>query len=98
MKRLIRWLVILLVIGGVGGLAFGPGYSYWKERSKVRFREAEVTRGKIVAVVNSTGTIKPVLTVTVGSFVPGPIEWVDVVHNQKVIKDQIMAKIDPKIY
>ena len=73
MKRLIRWLVVLIVLGAVIGVASGPGLAYWKERNKVNFRQAEVTQGKIVAVVNSTGTVKPVLSVSVGSFVSGPI-------------------------
>jgi HlyD family secretion protein len=98
MKRLIRWLVVLIVLGGVGALAYGPVAAYWKERNKVNFREVEVTRGKIVAVVNSTGTVKPVLSVSVGSFVSGPIIEIFVDFNDEVTKGQILAKVDPKIY
>jgi HlyD family secretion protein len=98
MKRLIRWLVVLIVLGGIGALAYGPVTAYWKERNKVNFREVEVTRGKIVAVVNSTGTVKPVLSVSVGSFVSGPIIEIFVDFNDEVTKGQILAKVDPKIY
>src|ERR1700720_809530 len=65
MKRLIRWVVILGILGGLGAVAYVPAVAYWKERTKVNFRVADVTRGKIIAVVNATGTVKPVLTVTV---------------------------------
>lgn len=98
MKRLIRWLVVLIVLGALGGLAYGPGLAYLKERNKVQFRQAEVTRGKIIAVVNSTGTVKPVLSVSVGSFVSGPIVEVLVDFNHEVKKGQLLARVDPKIY
>jgi HlyD family secretion protein len=98
MKRLIRWLIVLIVLGGLGGLAYGPATAYWQERTKVTFREVEVTRGKIVAVVNSTGTVKPVLSVSVGSFVSGPIVELLVDFNDEVKKGQLLARVDPKIY
>src|SRR6266568_4433281 len=98
MKRLIRWLILLIVLGALGGLAAGPGLAYLKERNKVTFRQAEVSQGKIVAVVNSTGTVKPVLSVSVGSFVSGPIIKIFADFNDEVKKGQILALVDPKIY
>ena len=105
MKRWIRWLVILGILGLLAVLIGGSGYAYWKERSKVTYRQAEVTRGKVVAVVNSTGTIKPVISVTVGSFVAGPIKELgkdkfgnDIDRLSRVEKGQVLALIDPKIY
>src|SRR5262249_37337713 len=76
----------------------GPGLAYWQERNKVNYRESAVSRGAIVAVVNSTGTLKPVQSVTVGSFVSGPVIDIYVDHNDDVQKGQLLAKIDPKIY
>ena len=55
----------------------GPAVAYWRERGRVNWREAEVTRGNIVAVVNSTGTVKPVQSVSVSTFVSGPIESIE---------------------
>jgi HlyD family secretion protein len=98
MKRLLRWLIILTVLGGLGWLAAGPIATYWQERNRITYREAAVTRGQIVAVVNATGTIKPVRQVTVGSFVGGPIIEIFVDYNAAVDKDQILAKIDPQLY
>ena len=60
MKRLMRWSVILGVLGLIGWAIAGPVHTYWKDRHRVRYRQAEVTRGRVVAVVNSTGTVKPV--------------------------------------
>jgi HlyD family secretion protein len=98
MKRLLKWLVILGVLGGAGYAASGPVGRYWKERQRVHWREAEVSRGRIVAVVKSTGTINPVRSVKIGSFVSGPIESIFVDFNAEVKKGDLMAKIDPRIY
>jgi HlyD family secretion protein len=98
MRRLIRWGIVLGILGAVSWAVAGPVAAYMKERRKVTYREAEVTRGRVVAIVNSTGTIKPVRSVAVGSFVSGPIEEIFVDFNDEVKKDQVLAKIDPRIY
>jgi HlyD family secretion protein len=98
MKRLAKWLVVLAVLGAIGWAATGPLRERWKEANRVTFREAPVTRGRIVAVVNATGTVKPVRSVTVGSFVSGPILNLYVDFNQEIKKNDLLAKIDPRIY
>jgi HlyD family secretion protein len=98
MKRLIRWSIILGVLGLIGWAAYGPLWARWKEHSRVNYREAETTRGKIVVVVNATGSVKPVRLVTVGTFVSGPIESIFVDFNAEVKKGDLMAKIDQRIY
>lgn len=91
-------LLFLIMIGAGVYVGYRPALEYYKQRNRPQFRTAEINRGKIVAVVNSTGTVRPVLQVTVGSFVSGPIEELFVEFNQKVDKDQILAKIDPRLY
>src|SRR5690242_5827610 len=98
MRRLIRWGIVLGILGAIGWAVAVPGMAYLKERRRVTYREADVTRGRIVAVVNSTGTVKPVLSVAVGSFVSGPIDKIFVDFNDEVKKGQVMAQIDPLIY
>jgi HlyD family secretion protein len=98
MKRLIRWAIILGTIFVAAWGVSGPLGAYLKERNRVHYREAEVTRGRIVAVVNATGTVKPVLLVSVGSFVSGPIEEIFVDFNDKVEKNQVLARVDARIY
>jgi len=62
----------------------------WEQQSMPKWRTAEVTTGDIVSVVNATGTIKPVLQISVGSFVSGPIDpdfqFVDKDGNVKLDK------------
>src|SRR5262245_18691006 len=98
MKRLIRWPLIVTALGLTGWASYGPTVRSWKERNRINYREAAVSRGKIVAVVNSTGTVKPVRSVLVGSVVSGPIETIYVDFNDEVRKDQLLAKIDQRIY
>jgi HlyD family secretion protein len=98
MKRLIRWVLILGVIGVIVTSVAVPAVRFWRERSRIVWREAEVTRGRVVAVVNSTGTIKPVRSVLIGSFVSGPIKEIFVDFNHEVKAGQLMAVIDPLIY
>src|SRR5208337_3737887 len=63
-----------------------------------QFRTKAVRRGDVTLVVNSTGTVQPVLSVQVGAFVSGPIQYVYVDFNDKVKKGQILAQIDPRTY
>ena len=98
MKRLMRWAIILGVLGLLGWAAAGPMAAYWRERNRVTYRDAEVTRGPVVAVVNSTGTVKPVQSVSVGSFVSGPIASIAVDFNSEIKKGEVLAKIDPRLY
>jgi len=55
----------------------------------------QVDRGPIEAVVTATGTVNPVKTVLVGTYVSGPIRAIDVDFNSQVTKGQRLAKIDP---
>jgi len=98
MRLGIKLGIIAVVLGGVGVAAYPRARDYWRERNRPHFRQAKVVRGKIVSVVNATGTVQPVLRVQVGSFVSGPIEELYVDFNTKVKKDDLLARIDPRIY
>lgn len=96
-----KWLVRFAIFGCLVGLVaagVGPARAYWKERNRPKFRQAEVTKGQVVSVVNSTGTVKPVRSVAVGSFVSGPVAELFVDFNAEVKKDDLLAKIDTRIY
>lgn len=98
MRTLLVLTTLLAVGGGVVAAGYQPLWRWWQRRNLPQWRTAEVVQGDIVAVVNSTGTIKPVLQVSVGSFVSGPIEQLFVEFNQEVKKGDLLAKIDPRIY
>lgn len=71
-----RWkvLLVMLLLAGASAAAYQPAADYWRKRSVPNWRTAEVTRGDLKEVVNSTGTIKPQRQVSVGTFVSGPID------------------------
>ncbi len=98
MKFPVKTTITLLVLGLAGTAVFVPLRGWWKARNKTEYRQVKVTRGDIVSVVNSTGTVQPVLRVQVGTFVSGPIVELKADFNQQVKKGQLLAKIDPRIY
>ena len=96
MKRLLFWLVAAAVIA----LSAAAGYNRFcfSRFDGKQYRLKKVRRGDVVLLVNSTGTVKPVLSVQVGAFVSGPIKKVFVDFNAAVKKDQVLAQIDPRTY
>ncbi|MGH7932315.1 MAG: efflux RND transporter periplasmic adaptor subunit [Candidatus Binataceae bacterium] len=64
--------------------------------SAVGYVTAQVSRGPIVRSVIATGTVNPVTTVQVGSYVSGPIQAIYADFNAPVKAGQLIAKIDPR--
>ena len=62
------------------------------------YKTAGVQRGRIMAVVTSTGTVNPLNTVIVGSQVSGNIKELLADYNSTVRKDQVIAYIDDAVY
>ncbi|TWU38404.1 efflux RND transporter periplasmic adaptor subunit [Novipirellula artificiosorum] len=98
MRTLVKLMLLLLVIGGAVAAAYKPVRRYWKERNRVKWETDEIVRGDITRFVTSTGTIQPVLKVSVGSFVSGPIVELNVDFNDDVTEGDIMARIDPRLF
>ena len=98
MRTLIKISLVLCVLTVLVAVAYGAGYHYWQERSRDRYRTAKVSRGTIISVRNSTGTIEPVLSVTIGAFVSGPVDALHVDFNDEVKDGDLLAEIDPRIY
>jgi HlyD family secretion protein len=57
-----------------------------------------IERGLIERIVTATGTLNPVTTVQVGTYVSGPIQAIDVDFNSPVKKGQRVAKIDARAF
>jgi HlyD family secretion protein len=95
-----RYILLLAAVAFVliGGAAVKPASEFWKKHNRPKWREAETKRGTIIAVVNSTGTVRPVLLVQVGSFVSGPIKELHVDFNEQVTEGQLLAKVDPRLF
>src|SRR4051812_41257911 len=97
MRRILKWLLIVGVILGGFAAAGVMGQKFLKAKTVPKFTTVAISTGKIETVVNSTGPIKPVQSVSVGSFVSGPIAEIKVDFNDKVKKEQLLAIIDPRL-
>ncbi len=73
---------------------------YWTFQTggSAQYVTAPVTRGTVARTVSATGSVNPVLTITVGSYVSGVIQEIDCDFNTVVKKGQLCAKIDPRPY
>lgn len=98
MRGFITFLIVAGVLAGIGTAIYFPAAKYIKERNKPAYRTQPVSEGDIVLNVNATGNVEPVLRVTVGAVVSGPIKELYVDFNEVVEKDQLMAKIDPRLF
>src|SRR3984957_18686194 len=88
MRRYVKWLVILVVAAG-GGPLIAVGSAYLPRGGGQKYLTATVSRGRVETVVNSTGTIKAVRSVTVGSFASGPLKKIYVKFNDYVKKEEV---------
>jgi HlyD family secretion protein len=91
------WLIGGLVSVGVIAAA---GAAWWMSGtgSTVQYTTAAVTHGDVTRAVTATGTVNPVLTIIVGTYVSGVIQDLSCDYNTQVKRGQICAKIDPRPY
>ena len=84
----------------IGLVALGGASLYWitGRESVVHYVTQKVTRGPIVRAVTTSGTVNPVITVQVGTYVSGVIQARYCDYNTQVRKGQVCAKIDPRPY
>lgn len=94
MKRLLVWIVLIGIAAGGGAV----GYRHWHATPHDNYRTETVCRGEVTFVLKENGTVQPVLSVQVGSFVSGPLCRVCADFNDKVKKGQLLAEIDPLIF
>ena len=88
-----------IVTAGIVLAAAGAAFWFWS-REGAPAGEGYLTeaadRGPIEVIVTATGTVNPVTTVTVGSYVSGPILELHADYNSAVTKGQLVARIDPR--
>jgi HlyD family secretion protein len=91
-KRL-TWLGVLAIVVIICVGAVMKGRS-----NDVRYITMPVHRGNLTAMVQATGTINPLTTVPVGSFVSGTVQYIFADFNTKVHAGDVLAQLDPTIY
>jgi multidrug efflux pump subunit AcrA (membrane-fusion protein) len=63
-----------------------------------QYLSAPVRRGSLTSAVEATGTINPLTTAPVGSYVSGTVKLVFADFNTRVRAGQVLAQIDPAVY
>jgi HlyD family secretion protein len=91
-----RWLAAGLLIAVLAAGAWG--WSRMQGGSAVNYATVPAARGAVTRTVTATGTVNPVLTIIVGSYVSGVIQQLFCDYNTTVKAGQVCAKIDPRPY
>jgi len=92
----LKWAIIVLIAGGV--VAGGVWHFKHAKNDTPQYQTAVVDRGELTQVVTATGTLNPVVNVTVGSQVSGIIYKLYVDYNSMVKSNEVIAEIDPATY
>jgi HlyD family secretion protein len=88
------WLMGAITIIGVSGIA----YWFTHRSPPVHYVTAAATRGDVATTITASGSVNPVVTVQVGTYVSGSIQALYCDYNTRVRQGQLCAKIDPKPY
>jgi HlyD family secretion protein len=91
-----RFLLILVL----AGLAGAGGYYYWQRQSpgKLDIQTAAAKRGDVRRVVSTSGTVRALVTVDIGSQLSGNIGEVNVDYSSEVKRGAVLARIEPSSF
>ena len=89
-KKIIISLLILLIIA--------LPFVFKKKEGKTQYLSEPIEKRTITQIVEATGTIEPINTVSIGSQVSGRIEQIFVDFNTQVEKGQQLAQIDTSLF
>lgn len=86
----------LFILGAIlGAVSLVWAFVGWDKGAESTYRFVSVERGDVESVVTSTGTMQAITTVEVGTQVSGQIAEIFVDFNDRVTKNQLIARIDP---
>lgn len=89
-------LLLFLLVGG--GLAIAAWGYTGRGESRPDYLTQPVERGVLEQQVSATGTVNPVESVEVGTYVSGPVQEIFVDYNSPVRRGQTVARIDPRTF
>ncbi|HTO54140.1 MAG TPA: efflux RND transporter periplasmic adaptor subunit [Myxococcota bacterium] len=89
-----RWPAAIALLAVLVLLA---GFSLFG-RSRATFTTVPVAKTDLVRAITATGSVNPVVTVQVGTYVSGPVQTLHCDFNTEVEPGQLCATIDPRPY
>lgn len=91
-----RWLIGLVVVAAAAGWWSRPLWSGGAAEEQIE--TAPVVRGPLRMTVQTTGPLRPVTTIPVGSEVSGTVAWLGADYNDRVTKGQVLAKLKTELF
>jgi membrane fusion protein, macrolide-specific efflux system len=92
-RRRAGWLVGLLLLAVAGVVGYHLAFS----KAKVTYVTAIVERGDVESTVVAAGILQPIKYVDVGAQTSGKLTTLKVQRGDHVVKDQLLAEIDPAL-
>ena len=85
-------VVALILVGG--------GYWYYSKTNAdtPKYTVSPARHTDITSVVQATGTINPLTTTTVGSYVSATVKYIFADYNTRVKAGQVLAQLDPTVF
>lgn len=97
LKKSLKFVLYCLILGGIG-----YGIHWYRNRPRpvepTYYRSQVIQRGSLTQEVTATGTIAPIKEVSVTTQVTGKIISLSADYNSRIVKDQVIALIDPDTY
>jgi len=90
-KKVIIGIVVLVVAAGI---VFGFTYFNRNNNTGLQYEKSTIDKGTVTALVDTTGTLNPVIIVDIGSQVSGKIETIYVDFNSQVKAGQILSELE----
>lgn len=95
--RTFKYLVVAVIVVAVGLLIT----HWWSARAAARngrFQTAPIKYGDITQTVTATGTLNPVVLVSVGTQVSGTVQKLYADYNSQVKAGQVLLTLDPTLF
>lgn len=89
--------IIIIILICLAALFF-IGFLFKNKKEAKNYVTEPLTKRTITQIVEASGTINPVQTVSIGSQVSGQISAIYVDYNSKVKKGQLLAEIDTSLF
>src|SRR5215468_3422493 len=98
MAQVTRTRRIVLFATAAAVVIVAAGYWLTHRAAAPQYLTGTVTRGDVLRAVTASGTVNPMTTVQVGTYVSGVLQELHCDFNTQVKAGQLCAKIDPRPY